>query len=444
MNIPSQAAPTADILIVDDTPDNIRLLASMLLKQGYKVRKALNGQRALQAVSVDAPDLILLDIMMPDMKGYEVCQRLKESEPTRDIPVIFISALDDVFDKVLAFDVGGADYVTKPFRVQEVLARIQHQLIIRQQQKQLQAQNQQLQEEIRARQKAEADLRVYFHAVSHDLRNPVIGMSMVCKKLLQRAQQQETRYAAPAASTLKTQNVASPSLSPTIPIPIAFLKRMDGSCDRQLSLINSLVESSQLEVWGVRLQCQPLQLQNLAQQLADEWELRLNQHESTLSQHIPPDLPPVYVDANQLWRVFENLIANALKYNAQGLNLVLAAEVVEREGEQKQGKQGEHRKQGERGEQQVSDFTASLMPHSYSHMVLCTVGDDGVGMAPEQGAGLFDLYRRGESARSTKGLGLGLYLCRQIIEAHGGKIGVITSPNHGATFRFTLPIYVTE
>lgn len=239
MNNPSQATPVADILIVDDTPDNIRLLSTMLLEQGYKVRKAINGQRALQAVEALAPDLILLDIMMPDMKGYEVCKRLKESEQTRHIPIIFISALDDVFDKILAFDVGGADYITKPFRVQEVLARVQHQLTIRQQQKQLQIQNQQLEQEICDRQRAEADLQFYFHIVNHDLRNSVVGMSTLFKRLLKRVPQQ------------KTSSNATPSQSQSsISIPTIFLEQMDGNCDRQLSLINSLADSRPVQKIG--------------------------------------------------------------------------------------------------------------------------------------------------------------------------------------------------
>ncbi|MBD3559811.1 response regulator, partial [Planktothrix sp. FACHB-1355] len=105
-----------NILVVDDTRDNLRLLSAMLTEKGYVVRKALNGQMALTACQTVLPDLILLDVMMPGMDGYEVCQKLKANEKTRDIPVIFISALNDVLDKVKAFDVGSADYITKPFQ----------------------------------------------------------------------------------------------------------------------------------------------------------------------------------------------------------------------------------------------------------------------------------------------------------------------------------------
>lgn len=126
----SLASHKPDILVVDDQPDNIRLLANILGQAGYKVRKALSGEMAIAAVETSHPSVILLDITMPDLSGYEVCRRLKSDPQTAAIPVIFLSALDDVTDKVKAFQVGGADYITKPFQAEEVLARLQHQLLI--------------------------------------------------------------------------------------------------------------------------------------------------------------------------------------------------------------------------------------------------------------------------------------------------------------------------
>lgn len=119
-----------NILVVDDIPDNLRVLSASLMERGYQVRCAKNGSMALVTAQKDPPDLILLDIKMPDLDGYEVCQRLKANEQTCGIPVIFLSALDDVFDKVKAFTVGGVDYITKPFQVEEVLVRVKHQLAL--------------------------------------------------------------------------------------------------------------------------------------------------------------------------------------------------------------------------------------------------------------------------------------------------------------------------
>jgi diguanylate cyclase (GGDEF)-like protein/PAS domain S-box-containing protein len=116
------------ILIVDDLPDNLRVLQAAISDYGFKVRCAKSGSMALTAAQADLPALVLLDINMPDMDGYEVCRSLKANEKTREVPVIFLSAIDDAFDKVKAFEVGGADYITKPFQVEEVLIRIQNQL----------------------------------------------------------------------------------------------------------------------------------------------------------------------------------------------------------------------------------------------------------------------------------------------------------------------------
>ncbi|WGV23355.1 ATP-binding response regulator [Halotia branconii] len=156
--------PKADILVIDDTPENLNLLSAMLTEQGYKVRSVTKGSTGLRGANAVLPDLILLDVNMPEMNGYEVCENLKANDRTREIPVIFISALGDVLDKVKAFAVGGVDYITKPFQLEEVLARIENHLTIRQLQQQLQAQNQQLQQEIQDRTKAEEKFAKVFRS----------------------------------------------------------------------------------------------------------------------------------------------------------------------------------------------------------------------------------------------------------------------------------------
>lgn len=130
-----------EILIVDDNPTNLDLLSGLLLERNYKVRAAINGKRALNTARIFHPDLIMLDITMPEMDGYEVCQELKLDDTTRHIPVIFISALDEAMDKVKAFEVGGVDYVTKPFQFEEVIARIENQLRTSRLQKELELKN---------------------------------------------------------------------------------------------------------------------------------------------------------------------------------------------------------------------------------------------------------------------------------------------------------------
>ncbi|WP_159788145.1 two-component system response regulator [Sodalinema gerasimenkoae] len=148
-----------NILIVDDTPANLELLNTILTRAGYEVCVAVDGTTGLEGARYGKPDLVLLDIMMPGMNGYDVCRFLKDDQDTRDIPVIFISALDDALDKVKAFTVGGTDYISKPFQFKEVLARVQNQLMIRDLQQRLREQNKRLQKEIGDRALVEAEVR---------------------------------------------------------------------------------------------------------------------------------------------------------------------------------------------------------------------------------------------------------------------------------------------
>lgn len=162
MNSEATSIEIGNILIVDDQPNNLRVLDKILTDHGYKVRKSTNGSLAIKSAESNPPDLILLDIKMPDMDGYQTCEILKQKETTREIPIIFLSALDEVINKVRAFEVGGVDYITKPFQTEEVLARIKSQLIIQHQKKILQKQieirqqkEQELSKEIQKRRETE-------------------------------------------------------------------------------------------------------------------------------------------------------------------------------------------------------------------------------------------------------------------------------------------------
>lgn len=156
----------ATILVVDDNPENLRVLMQLLQDQGYRVRPIPNGAHALTTAQKEPPDLILLDIMMPEMNGYEVCARLKADERTRDIPIIFISALDEGLDKATAFSMGGVDYITKPFQAEELSARVYTHLTLHQMRQTLQEKNEILQQQ-------NAELDAFAHTVAHDLKNPL-------------------------------------------------------------------------------------------------------------------------------------------------------------------------------------------------------------------------------------------------------------------------------
>ena len=172
----------ADILIVDDKLENIRFLSEFLSTQHYQVRKAISGQAALTAVKAVAPDLILLDINMPGMSGYEVCEQLKTNSETNSIPIIFLSAGSELGDKVRAFQLGGIDYITKPFQLEEVLIRVQTQLMLRELQKQLEEKNAKLNQALDTLKKAQitliqrekmATLKKVVAGVAHEINNPL-------------------------------------------------------------------------------------------------------------------------------------------------------------------------------------------------------------------------------------------------------------------------------
>jgi signal transduction histidine kinase len=226
------------------------------------------------------------------------------------------------------------------------------------------------------------ELRLFIHALTHDLRIPVLGTSVVLQSLLRKSE------AANGQAIITTPK----------------LEQLLAGNDRQLNLINSILIAHKSEVQGIALNCQPLQLSAVVAAVLDDATSLLTQNQVVLTNRITADLPLIQADVDQLWRVFSNLITNALNHNPAGIHLTIDA--VQQD----------------------------------SQLLYCTIQDSGIGIPIQQQQRLFDLYYRGERSRYMPGLGLGLYLCRQIIIAHGGKIGVISQPGSGSIFWFTLPI----
>ncbi len=266
--------------------------------------------------------------------------------------------------------------------------------------------------DISDRKRTEEALRVFFHAVSHDLRNPVLGTLMVLRNLLNRGvgngesgvgngdKENKREFSPVSSSTPHSPLPTPPSL---IPVPRSILERMEQSSDRQLNLINSLMEAHVSEVQGIALQRQPVELYKVVEDAIADLQPMLIENQVNLTNLVTADLPLVNGDRTQLWRLFSNLIVNAIKHNPPGLSMTINATV---EGDK----------------------------------IYCTVSDNGVGLSEQQSERLFDLYFRGSNIRNSVSLGLGLYLCKRIVNAHGGEIGVKSAPNAGATFWFTLPI----
>ncbi len=218
---PEAQHPVPNILVVDDTPENLNLLTGMLKESGYKARPVPSGKLAIQAVRNEKPDLILLDINMPEMDGYEVCAHLKADAASKDIPILFISAMSETMDKVKAFSAGGVDYVTKPFQFEEVLARVEAHLRIHFLQGQLSEHNENLERLVAERtgdlMKAYKRLREltrlkddFLHMISHEIRTPANGVLGVGNMLLSLCPASEHRTLAADLfnqSSLRLQNL---------------------------------------------------------------------------------------------------------------------------------------------------------------------------------------------------------------------------------------------
>ena len=272
---------------------------------------------------------------------------------------------------------------------------------------QVQERTQQLEQKMQELQELNQIKDLFLHAVTHDLRTPVMGWLMVLKNLLPQ-------------QTTDNQQL-------TIPVARSILERMVQSSDRQLHLINSLLEAHASEIHGIVLHREPVQLSGLISSIIAELDPLLAKNKATITNLVPDNLPIINADPNQLWRVFENLIANALNHNPPGLILTLNATVLTL-GDDKEVA----------GVRDIKSLRNSSITHA--QFIRITLQDNGVGMNQETCLSMFELYVRASHTRRSTSIGLGLYLCRQIITALGGKIGVQSTPGAGATFWFTLPV----
>ncbi|MGB3559701.1 MAG: ATP-binding protein [Geitlerinemataceae cyanobacterium] len=379
---PHRAAPIkASVLVVDDKPENLRLLSAILTDRGYEVRQALSGHMAITAIHTRPPDLVLLDIKMPDINGYQVCKQLKTDERTRRIPVIFLSALDRSPDKVKGFSAGGVDYITKPFQESEVVVRVEHQLEIARLQAQLERQNAQLQQEIHDRIATEKellrsneDLEQFARAVSHDLQQPLQSILGFGKIILQ-------KY-----SYLLESDICK------------YLSLIVQAGERMQQLIEDLLAYSQVEV------SQSIEIVDCNKILAEaieNVEAAITAKKAHLN--IKP-LPQLQGKPAQLIQVFQNLLGNALKFTHPNIPPEIQVWAEERENEW-----------------------------------MFQVSDNGIGIEPQNFDRLFQLFARLHPNDRFPGTGIGLATCKKIVESHGGHIWVESTPGKGTTFLFTLP-----
>ena len=387
-------APNASILIVDDTPFNLRFLSDILNREGYATFTAPDGEQALRLAQTLPLDLVLLDIMMPGLSGYEVCGELKNNEETRDIPVIFLSALNQELDKVQAFAIGGVDYITKPFQVKEVLARIETHLTLRRLQKSMEEKNISLQQEIAERKLAEealqrqaaelearnTELDAFAHTVAHDLKTPltaVVGFSDLLQK----------RY---------TQMPVE-KLGETLTIISQNGRRMANIINEML-LLASVRQMNEVPIAALDMESI---VDDAKERLVDMFKEHAVQIDS------PEVWPTAYGYGPWIEEVWVNYLSNAIKYGGTPPHITVGA---------------------------------TPQPPD---MVRFWVRDNGNGLTEEDQTHLFTVFTRlGQT--SVEGHGLGLSIVQRIVTRLNGEVGVESIAGEGSTFFFTLPATIDD
>ncbi|MCP2728393.1 hybrid sensor histidine kinase/response regulator [Limnofasciculus baicalensis] len=454
------------ILIVDDQPNNLHVLSSLLIKSGYKVQRSISGSMVVNAELAALPDLILLDIMMPDLDGYEVCKRLKAREKTRDIPVIFLSALNEAFDKVKAFTIGGVDYISKPFQVEEVLARIENQLTIQQLSKQLKEQNTQLQQEIEVRKQAEECLRQsearerkksqelertlnelkrtqvqLIHSekmsslgqmvagVAHEINNPVnfiYGNLYIVRQYIQDLIGLIELYQenCPELIPIIQERIEQIELEYLVEDWSKLVDSMETGAERIHQIVRSLQIFSKLnesEIKSVDIHenidrtLKVLNHRLVGEGCRDEIKIIKDYGE----------LPKVTCYISQLNQVFMNLLNNAIDVLAKSpsTGVIRISTSMGR------------REDGEI-EEQFGVSTSDLPPNPY---VIIRIADNGTGISEDVLKRIFDPFFTTKPVGSGRGLGLSISY-QIVVEKHGGEMRCNSAIGKGTEFAIKLPI----
>ncbi|MDJ1172443.1 response regulator [Roseofilum sp. BLCC_M154] len=419
------------LLIVDDTPDNIRLLSTMLAEQGYKVRKALNGEMALNSCQADPPDLVILDIKMPDLDGYTVCERLKDNPETAEIPVVFISALDDVIDKVKAFQVGGVDYISKPFQCEEVLARVKNQLTIRdltfKLEQKVEARTAALLGAFESLQNTQvqlvqsekmATLGQLVAGIAHEINNPLgfitnnlqfaqegVESLMEHLKLYQQEYPQPTEVIVEHSETIDLEYLLEdlPSLLDSIKIGSDRIQKLSLSLRKFSRKNNDKPVESDLHDG----------LESTLLILKHRLKSNSNRREIEVIKHYQ-ELPPILCYPEQLNQVFMNLLANSI-------------DALDERCE----------KQTDSSEEtcEITIETEFIRDRS---LIQIRITDNGLGIPEDIQDKIFDYQFT--TKPSGKGTGIGLAIVHQIIQHHEGLLECHSIPQQGTTFTISLPM----
>lgn len=374
--------PPADVLLVDDNPTNLDVLSRVLRNQNHRVRTVTSGAMALEAARRQPPEVVLMDVAMPGMDGYETCVAMLQEPSLAAIPIIFISAMDDPLDKVKAFQSGGRDYVTKPFSSQEVMARVEHQVNLGRMQKSLEQQNQSL---IDANMKLKEIhvLKANFTAMLvHDLRSPLTSVGLVLE-------------------TVKEGNTLRPS---TLDQAIESFGRVQRLLEEMLDLHRS--EHGQIPL--VTALFDPLPW---LQGIADQFQTQAQSAGLLFQTQWPESLPAIQGDRGKLDRVLHNLLGNAIKFTPRGGAVKLEA---------------------------AMEFGAGV--EAGLRFLRIGIIDTGRGIPADQLPFIFDPFRQTEPGDAQRGFGLGLAIVQRLVAAHQGQIRAQSQLGFGTNFSVLLPV----
>lgn len=410
------------ILVVDDTPANLQLLESILQEKGYTVRAAISGQMALKAVRHQTPDIILLDINMPEMNGFEVCRVLKSDPALVDIPVIFVSAAVDTADKLHAFEEGGVDYVTKPFQPLEVLARVTTHLSLSRVRKELADKNQELEQAMCNLKLAQtqlvqsekmAALGLLTAGIAHELNNPlnfVAASVQALKKIVTPLDELmnlcQSQPQANAAETVELMDAWNRQHKP-VELQQTMNELVNNACygvARAAEIVSSLRIFSRLdeaEQKSANLhECLDAALLLLHSRYSDKIRIERKYGE----------LPPWLCQPGKLNQVFMNLLSNAV-------DAIFA--------------------KPETGKDEIIRISTRTEERSGRYYAVIEIADSGIGMTEEVKQRLFQPFFTTKDV--GKGVGLGLAISHGIVHDHGGTIEVESEAGHGSLFRVLLP-----
>ena len=363
------------VLVVDDTPDNLDMLMMLLETQGYQVFQAKNGKRAIEVAHQERPDMVLLDVMMPGIDGFETCQRLKESEVTKHIPVIFMTALSDTEHKIKGFQIGAVDYISKPFQHQEVLARVKTHVTFYQQRKEIEA----LREQDRIYYENLSQVKdELMRTASHDLKSP-LGNIMTSIFLLQ------------------------DHISADDEQGIMLIETVQRGTDRMLNLITELLDVARIEA-GYDLNQSSVNICNLLRQMTQEHMATANEKQIALTCQCDHSDLTLNIDETLVSRALQNLISNAVKYTPNDGQVTVTAHTTDHKVELKVIDTG-------------LGIPEDALPQLFDKFYRVST----------------------DRHLKESGTGLGLNIVQTIVEQHGGTIQVESKLGEGSTFTIALP-----